>query len=411
MNSDGTERTLLYSTTRDARSPAWSPDGKTIAFASEIHHGWNNNHELFMINVDGSGLARLTYRLLDESNPTWSPDGSKLAFGSRESGNPEVYVMVDLETHNQRLTDNTHADIAPAWSPDGTRIAFVSDRDGDDEIFIMNADGSGVTQLTHNVHVDYGPAWSPDGSRIAYQSSPTGSAIGHYDIFVVNVDGSNLVKLTSDISISTSRLNSAPSWSPDGSAMDLISNLDSRHQAYVINSSGTHQVALNVENCQSDGPPYKVDHRGYVGNIHGKWSPDDARIAWSPDGTTVALTCLDSFIRLIHLVDGTQSSIWACHDPVSSPAWSPDNAHIAFTCRWSDNDMIYVIDLDHADVTRISIVGDGPHPAWAPYVIHLPEEEGDAVQPSWSPDGTKIAFATNRDGDYEIYVIDLERVP
>ena len=85
-----------------------------------------------------------------DRSPAWSPDGKRLAFESLRDGNHEIYVMNADGSDQTNLTKNPASDRSPAWSLDGKRIAFDSDRDGDDEIYVMNADGSDVTRLTDN---------------------------------------------------------------------------------------------------------------------------------------------------------------------------------------------------------------------------------------------------------------------
>ena len=405
VNHDGTEQTLLYGRYGDAGSPAWSSDSKTIAFAADVQRdSWFHGNEIHIINVDGSGLERLTYRRGYDLTPTWSPDGSKLAFVSAMQGNPDIYELVDFQTHLQRLTDNTHADTAPAWSPDGTRIAFVSDRGGDDEIYIMNADGSGVVQLTDDVHArNYGPVWSPDGSQIAYQSDDLETDEAHYDIFVINQDGSGNIKLTSEDVFAIIRLNGALSWSPVGTRIAYVSDSGGQYQGFVMNSDGTNQVKLNVEDCQS----YAVAE-----GFRPQWSYDDTGIAWSPDGTQLAMSCRDSNLRIVNPSDGTQSSFYACSDPVSAPEWSSDGTRIMFICGFSGRNDIYVIDIGDDDATPFTD-GDSSAPrlSLSPLATSVIVDEDDDTDPTWSPDETKVAFATDRDGDYEIYILDLTRAP
>jgi len=86
---------------------------------------------------------------------------ARIAFASNRDGNSEIYVMNVDGSDLTRLTNNPTNDGYPAWSPDGERIAFISDRDGNREIYLMNADGSGQTNLTNNPAHDRSPAWQP----------------------------------------------------------------------------------------------------------------------------------------------------------------------------------------------------------------------------------------------------------
>ena len=97
--------------------------------------------------------------------PAWSPDGKKIAFVSwRESNhdmNDDIYVMNADGTNAVNLTNHEAQDFDPAWSPDGTKIAFVSDRGGNYDIYVMNADGTGEVKITDNPGRDSDPTWSP----------------------------------------------------------------------------------------------------------------------------------------------------------------------------------------------------------------------------------------------------------
>jgi Tol biopolymer transport system component len=133
----------------------WSPDGRRIAFSlglpdrSQVGPA-GRNHEIYVMNADGSGSRRLTHNRAFDGQPAWSPDGRKIAFQSTKTirGNKEIYVMNADGSGKRNLTRNPAMDGRPSWSPDGRRIAFVSNRDGRLEAHVMNADGSGQRSLT-----------------------------------------------------------------------------------------------------------------------------------------------------------------------------------------------------------------------------------------------------------------------
>ena len=103
----------------------------------------------YVVKADGSGLRNLTPKPVGAyADPAWSPDGRKLAFVSDRDGNSEIYVMNANGSGQRNMTRNPAFDGDPAWSPDGRSIAFRSTRDGNTEVYIMNADGSGQRNLT-----------------------------------------------------------------------------------------------------------------------------------------------------------------------------------------------------------------------------------------------------------------------
>ncbi|MEP6477628.1 MAG: hypothetical protein ABJC60_10180 [Actinomycetota bacterium] len=169
---DGSELTMI-DTPVAANSPVWSPDGSRIAFV-----GWiagadgemaSANRDIYIMRADGSQLRRLTTSLSDDETPEWSPDGTSLAYASNPSSDEfsdevEIWSVSVAGGEPTRLTENRVWDAEPTWSPDGRRIAFYSFEDG--RIWVMNADGSEPRPLSRDPGF-FAPQWSPDGSLIA----------------------------------------------------------------------------------------------------------------------------------------------------------------------------------------------------------------------------------------------------
>jgi Tol biopolymer transport system component len=206
--------------------PAWSPDGKTIAFtgrpsaneSSVCKRDWYWDY----LDRKGCNLGVYTYdprfrvltRIASGFEPAWSPNGERIAFSAFRGDTTEIYTTKPDGSAAVQVTNNAARDEEPSWSPDGTELAFTSDRDGQvtafaqygccvggpGEIYVMGADGTGVRRLTVNPALDASPAWSPDGTKIAFTSTrrtpncdPNVLLTFHCqsDVYVMNADGSD----------------------------------------------------------------------------------------------------------------------------------------------------------------------------------------------------------------------------
>jgi TolB protein len=203
MNTDGTAVTRLEQPY--ASHPSWSPDGGRIAFAKSSSPGDVRDSDIYLIDVDGTGLVNLTGHLgAVDIAPAWSPDGDRIVFVSAG----DLFVIGVDGMNLTRLTQDTESNDDPAWSPDAARIAFTCEREGSNEICVMNADGTGLLQLTNDPAGSRDPVWSPDGAKIAFTRSYTSGFPydpNHTTVFLMNADGSEAEPLIDRAS--------APTWS------------------------------------------------------------------------------------------------------------------------------------------------------------------------------------------------------
>ncbi len=210
MDVDGSNQTQL---TTDLNSssihPVWSPDGATIAFAT--NRTGTGGFQIWTMNPDGTNQVNRTNDGVGGNDyPAWSPDSSKIAFQRLNVSKTDVWVMAADGSGQTNLTNTTgfFFNGNPSWSPDGTMITFGSTRDGNSEVYKMTSTGASQTRLTNNAANDGAPAWSPDGELIAFQSTRQG---GSFKIFTMETDGSNQTQLLRQGFSSYTN----PQWSPD----------------------------------------------------------------------------------------------------------------------------------------------------------------------------------------------------
>jgi Tol biopolymer transport system component len=228
--------------------PVPSPDGRMIAFvATEVAA---NGSDIYVVNRDGTGLAKITSTAGDDDNPSWSPDGTKIAFRSLRGGRfGDIWVM-DADGGNAvNLTPDpvpdTRDDRRPAWSPDGTRIAFSSNRAGTYDIWIMGADGSDPVALSSTRDYDTEPTWSPDGIRLAFRRSDDNTS----DIMVVFAVGGFARRL----SLPGHEL--MPAWSPKGDviAFAYFAPFTTGPQIYTMRPEGSGLTLRTTEPAWNGG--------------------------------------------------------------------------------------------------------------------------------------------------------------
>jgi Tol biopolymer transport system component len=208
MDSGGGSEQRLVTDVASITSHSWSPDGTRIAFVS-------SQHELCILDVAGEKTTELTGEgLSDVRDPDWSPDGSQLAFSASDGRNQDIYVVQVDGSGLARLTNHEARDKHPDWSPDGTKIAFSSTRRSQrfPDIYLLDLrsgteeEGNMPLQLTAEDALEIRPDWSPDGSWIVYLSHELGAE--HGTIFALYVDRQVRVQVTAD------NVYHSPRWQP-----------------------------------------------------------------------------------------------------------------------------------------------------------------------------------------------------
>ena len=197
INSDGTnKKRLTHAKNKWDSTPSWSSYGKKILFAREYKNSeevWQ--YEIWIMNSDGSEETQI--KPLVGGNPFFTPDG-RIVFSAEFRDKKSEICIADVDgTNLVQLTNNDANEWHPKVSPDGKQVAFSSDTDGNHEIYVMNIDGSNQKRLTNIPTGDYGASWSPDGSQIIFQSKGE-KGDKETNVYIINKDGSSLRKITSN---------------------------------------------------------------------------------------------------------------------------------------------------------------------------------------------------------------------
>jgi TolB protein len=190
--------TRLTSNTWDDITPALSPDGSLVAYASNQNGYW----DLYLLNLGSGAISRMTDTPEYDAAPSWSPDGAYITYESFQNGNLEVLVRSVADSRQvYDLTQDAAADTSPVWSPRGRQIAFISNRSGEPEVWIADLDRSGndrfinVSLSPHTVESH--PAWSPDGNQLAWASTDSLSGLTGIYVWDVNYPGSLARRISS----------------------------------------------------------------------------------------------------------------------------------------------------------------------------------------------------------------------
>ena len=289
---------------------------------------------------------------------------SKIAF-VRSRGNSDWDIFT-ADSDGKNIVDITNSpsqDLWPSWSPDNSKITFQSSREwhGYPSIYVMDADGKNIKCLTPEKTFCQFPAWSPDGKTIAYSTSQL-STVGN-----IGITPLNLFTMDSSgnnkkpVSPSQSSSQVCPSWFPD-----------SLRIAYASNAVGLWEIC----DITTDGSA-SMRYRICIGTNCGlAFPPSDTAIqpnsfpalVISPDGKTIAFDYYNpaTYRRDIYALDTGNNGIrcLTCEEPANCyfPTWSPDGSKIAFTLESDSNTDIYIMDVDGSNPALL--IKNGMFPSW-----------------------------------------------
>ena len=293
-NLDGSGRVRLTNTTADDSSPAWSPNGRHVAFDRKRPA---QDREVCMIGADGSDPHALTNNGAFDGHPTWSPEGSRIAFQTDRDTNMEVYVMYSDGAAQVNLTNHGLADTMPHWSPYASTplIAFVSERDGNKEIYTMRDDGSVPTRLTTNSVMDQSPAVDPWGYEIAYESQVQGM----WDIMAMPATGGN-----GRVVSGGSTHDQLPAWSSDRRFICYSSDADGDFELMLQETEPPYQRWQLTRNARWDvfadlGSPTMQTDRVIIGPAGSDWGGNNP--IWSNAYGAIAAYAEDGYRNLVRI--------------------------------------------------------------------------------------------------------------
>jgi len=252
MNVDGSGLKQITNIPEGACQPRWSPDGIRIVYISPCKNNKIRNFgaNLFIINADGTGLIPLPNAPGGDYDPSWSPDGTKIAFTSlRNGGVPGIFILtLSDNTVESLVEDETRAISQPAWSPDGNEIAYVN---SDNRIWVMDTNGENRRSLIIGEwdYVTNEPAWSPDGSVVIFSRSVFSDTTGTNNLMAVTYNETGAIP----VDVPNSQLVSDASYSFDGYWLLFTSWYSGFHDIYIMRGNGVDRMPIE------DDPAYDFD--------------------------------------------------------------------------------------------------------------------------------------------------------
>ena len=391
----------------EERDPALSPDGESVAFSWSEEGGAYN---IFVQPVEGGAPIRLSDAEDDERSPAWSPDGNRLAFARCTSDGCKLFTV---DAGSERSEAIELADLGGAqvrdlvWSPDGFTLAFsarAGSKGGIFAVYLIALDGSAPKRLTAPPSIypgDLDPAFSPDGRTLAFVRT---TLDGRQDVCLVSVEGGEVERLAREQKGVTGL-----DWTSDGREVVYAANRDGAAGLWRVRRTGgsPRWVALGVDGGEVSSPSTarnasgiafarqmvrshvaELETGGTSARVLVRSTREDAHPSVSPDGSQIAFVSQRSGSHEIWTTTAAGENPTRLTEfggpRVATPRWSPDGSLVALSAREEANSDIF-------------IVGPGGG------VRQMTDDPGDDVAPSWSRDGRWLYFASNRDGDWQIY--------
>jgi len=227
--------------------------GEKGVFSTRIAYVVKRGSRFELQIADADGMNEQAMLVSNEPiiSPAWSPDGKRLAYVSFQNKKPIVYVQ-DIEVPKQRIVANFKgSNSAPAWSPDGSRLAVALTRDGTSQVYLINPDGSNLRRLTSSFAIDTEPAFSPDGQWLYFTSDRGGSP----QIYRMPAGGGDAQRITFE-----GGYNVSPRVSPDGKSLAYITRNSGRFQVALLDL-GTRQSLVLTDSDLDESPSFAPNGR------------------------------------------------------------------------------------------------------------------------------------------------------